>query len=272
MANPTTARWAIETPPGTGVTPDVPYWMERLAIQLDDHAKDDQGLLADRPASTPQAPSNKRGRYYFATDTGQLFRDSGAGWHEIAIGAGIATGDYKYTLQTASHGARPDGLMAWLLADGTEVPAGYTALISVLTSAGKPFGTGAGGRPKLPDTLGRAVVGAGNGAGLTARAVGAAGGQERVTLGAYESGVKPHTHSVYDPGHYHVPPGDYFATVNGAELVPRGDAFQATTQIYANTAAATTGVSLYNSAAEGARDSHENMQPWVAAGRWFIKT
>lgn len=158
MAEQNSPRWGTPYPQGEDA-PDVPYWMEKMALALDDRATDDQGLEADRPVSTVQQPG-KRGRYYFATDTGRLWRDNGAGWDEIPIGAGqrAEPGDLKYALKGASHGVLPGGLFAWLLADGSEVPAGYTALIAELTSLGSPFGIGPNGRPRLPDFRGRVPV------------------------------------------------------------------------------------------------------------------
>lgn len=80
----TTDRWGFNTPEGTGDSPDVPFWMRSLAVQLDGVAMDDQGLLGSRPTSTPGTPG-KKGRYYYATDTGQLFRDTGTAWVELGL-------------------------------------------------------------------------------------------------------------------------------------------------------------------------------------------
>lgn len=79
----TTPRWGLRYPLGTD-TPDVPLWMQNLATDLDDVAKDDQGLLANRPVSTVGTPG-KRGRYYWATDELALYRDHGTGWAQIAV-------------------------------------------------------------------------------------------------------------------------------------------------------------------------------------------
>jgi hypothetical protein len=53
----------------------------------------------------------------------------------------------------------------------------------------------------LPDARGRTIIGAGTGAGLTARTLGALVGVESVTLSAAESGVAAHTHGT--SGHSH---------------------------------------------------------------------
>lgn len=85
-----TARWGLPYPAGTDL-PDVPQWMHDLAVSLDDHAKDTQGTLANRPTSSGGSPG-KYGRYYFvtgdpdSTQNGRLYRDNGAGWDEIQVG------------------------------------------------------------------------------------------------------------------------------------------------------------------------------------------
>lgn len=79
-----TPRWANPYPQN-GDVPSIPAHIQALGVALDDVAKDDQGVFAALPTSTPGAPG-KRGRYYFATDTGQLFRDTGTSWVEIPIG------------------------------------------------------------------------------------------------------------------------------------------------------------------------------------------
>lgn len=73
-----TARWAIPYPEYTD-NADVPQWMEDQAVSLDDHAKDDQGVFASRPAA------GNFGSYYFATDQDKLYRDDGSVWNEVLI-------------------------------------------------------------------------------------------------------------------------------------------------------------------------------------------
>lgn len=87
MPTQLTPRWANPYPQN-GDVPSIPAHIQALAVALDDVAKDDQGVLASRPTSTPGTPG-KRGRYYYATDTSQLFRDNGTGWDEIPIGGVI---------------------------------------------------------------------------------------------------------------------------------------------------------------------------------------
>lgn len=80
----------------------------------------------------------------------------------------------------------------WLLCDGSAVSrTTYADLFSVI---GTTFGAGDGSTTfNLPDPRGRGVIGAGQGSGLTNRALGATGGAETHTLA--ESEIPSHTHT-----------------------------------------------------------------------------
>lgn len=245
-----TTRWALPYPVGTDI-PDVPNWMNQLAVALDNVAMDDQGTLAARPVSTGASPG-KRGRYYLVTgdpsavQNGRLYRDNGTGWDEIAIGGGHVAGDYKISAQTASHGPRADGLFNWLLADGTETPAGYTVLISAL--AGNPFGVGAGGRPNLPDLRGRFPLAVGTptgAAGATAHALGQKAGEETHVITAPE--LPPHAHGV-----------PVNAAVGSNNTAGYGSA--------------TAASNITTDNGPGTSTPHNNLPPYVAMGSWFVKT
>lgn len=87
------------------------------------------------------------------------------------------TGDIKHSAtKTADHAG-------WLLADGRAITAamGFTALRADLIAAGNPHGV-SGSDPRIPDLRGRAIIGAGTGSGLTARALGALVGTETHTI------------------------------------------------------------------------------------------
>jgi hypothetical protein len=72
--------------------------MNRLALDLDDVAKDDQGVLANRPVSTGGSPG-KFGRYYWATDTLELYRDFGTGWTKVYPNVPMLPVNYLYSGQ-----------------------------------------------------------------------------------------------------------------------------------------------------------------------------
>jgi microcystin-dependent protein len=82
----------------------------------------------------------------------------------------------------------PDG---WLLCDGMEISrAGYGTLFSVI---GTIYGQGDQVTTfKLPDLRGRAAIGAGQGTGLTTRALAEVGGEEQHVLSVAE--MPSHTH------------------------------------------------------------------------------
>jgi hypothetical protein len=86
----TVGRWALRVPDGSDGPPNVPLWMDRLAVDLTDVAKDNQGTLAARPPSTALSPGVS-GRYFATTDEldagaarRRVYRDFGLGWDEFA--------------------------------------------------------------------------------------------------------------------------------------------------------------------------------------------
>lgn len=99
--------------------------------------------------------------------------------------------------------------VGWLLCDGVALPADtpHQALRILLVEAGNPYGVDGTGNPRVPNLAGRTVVGAGAGAGLTARALGATGGAETVALTAAQLAAHSHgsgslvTASAGDHGH-----------------------------------------------------------------------
>jgi len=88
----------------------------------------------------------------------------------------------------------------WLLCDGSAVS--RTTYAALFAAIGVLHGVGDGSTTfNLPDCRGRATVGAGSGPGLTARGIGAKGGEENHVLTTAEMPV--HSHGVTDPGHAH---------------------------------------------------------------------
>lgn len=262
-------RWKLRVPEGGDGPAHVPTWLQRLATDLSDVAKDGQGPLAARPVSTTLQPSNTPGRYWFVTgdpDAAQnrrLYRDTGSGWEEIPVGPGQRweVGDYKLSAQPSDHGDAGGGAFAWLRCDTREVSTAHPQLVAFLQGAGAPFGTGPGGRPRLPDAAGRAVMIAGSGAGLTTRALGAKVGTESHTLTVAQ--IPAHAHGVNDPGHSH----------NGANGFQAGSSYpDATTGAIEGytfpTSSSATGISIQSA---GSGQSHPNLQPSIAAGYLFIR-
>lgn len=155
----------------------------------------------------------------------------------------LDVGDVKWTAR--KYTADPAG---WLIGDGRVLLATttFTALRAALIADGNPYGADGSGNPKLPDPRGRGLIGAGQGAGLTSRALGATGGEETHLLTAAESGLRDHSHPYNQPGidnALQTSPGA------GYGLVDISSGFN------------TGGV---NGGAQNAQNAHNNMQPWLA--------
>ncbi len=146
----------------------------------------------------------------------------------------------------------PDG---WLNCDGSSLS---TSTYSHLFGAIQYKYGGSDASFNLPDLRGRACVGAGQGAGLTNRALGSTGGSETHTL---TSGQMPsHTHEITDPGHRHdwnngVEQDDSDTGTSNNEYTRIGGS------VLDAIANATTGISINNT---GGGEPHNNMQPFLA--------
>lgn len=99
------------------------------------------------------------------------------------------------TVMAFAGSTAPEG---WLMCDGSAVVrTTYANLWAVL---GTTYGSGDGSTTfNLPDALGRSIVGAGSGSGLTARTLSTKSGSEAVTIGT--SNLPPHTHGLNNHTH-----------------------------------------------------------------------
>lgn len=173
-------------------------------------------------------------------------------------------GDLKATAVAVAAGAEPVG---WLLCDGRAVSRiDYDPLFRAI---GIVYGAGNGSTTfNLPPTPGRALVGAGAGSGLTARALGAAFGEENHLLSVAEM-----------PSHNHggATGGPAWAGSQGSNIYSTGGA---TNFVAITWAGAFIGgdVNKYNDFAhthsissQGGGGTHNNMQPALAVNV-LIKT
>ena len=126
----------------------------------------------------------------------------------------------------------------WHLCDGTAH--GSAALQSVLGSA------------NTPDLRDKFIAGVGS-----AYTVGTTGGAASVTLTAAQSGVPAHNHPVTDPGHSH-----NYSVGNTGSLLGAAGSFTAVSNV--GVSSSTTGVTVGNSTAAAASQSHENRPPFYA--------
>lgn len=142
------------------------------------------------------------------------------------------------------------------------------------TSATNDFN--AGKTMGLPRFAGRAVIGAGTGSTLTARAAGAYGGAETHTLSTAQLAAHQHDVFLKDPGHAHGHPNGGVAQAgpdNGG-VVGMDFNFYGGSRTPFNTSSATTGITVGSvngiandnktAANAGGGGAHNNMQPHVA--------
>lgn len=112
----------------------------------------------------------------------------------ISIADDNSTGGYPLvpvgTVMAFAGSSAPEG---WLLCDGSAVSrityANLWAALSTTYGAGDNSTTF-----NIPDAMGRTVVGAGTGSGLTSRTIAAKSGSESVTLTGAQSGIAAHGH------------------------------------------------------------------------------
>jgi microcystin-dependent protein len=180
----------------------------------------------------------------------------------------LATALQKFLIPVGSINAfggttAPDG---WLMCDGTSTT-GYPTLITLVGAT-------------TPDLRGRTIVGVGTGAGLTARARNATGGEESVTLTSAQSGVPAHSHAntatsavtITDPGHSHTIDtldvgwaGSVIGVVEPGFAASAGDEANVVNSVTTGiTASATVTVTNNPNTAANAASSHTNMQPFYA--------
>ncbi len=146
--------------------------------------------------------------------------------------------------------AAPGG---WLLCDGaTASRAGFGNLFAAIGTA---YGAGDGATTfQLPDLRGRAAIGAGQGSGLTNRALGAMGGEEQHLLSLVEMPLHGHPwrHCVANQSTTGSGPTGGVVTSAG------------TSQNEAAYTGAATGTSGQQIGGEGGGGAHNTMQPFLA--------
>jgi len=158
---------------------------------------------------------------------------------------------------------------SYALAQGQLLPISQnTALFSLL---GTTYGGDGRTNFALPDTRGRALIGAGNGPGLSSYRLGEKGGVEHVTLSTAQMPSHNHTASTTSTATAHAnSSGD---TDNPSNSVwsrsPRDDIYSANAPDVTMNAAALSVSSSTSISNTGGSQSHENRSPFIAMN-WII--
>jgi microcystin-dependent protein len=141
-----------------------------------------------------------------------------------------------------------------------------TAFAALFAAIGTTYGAGDGSTTfAVPDMRSRAPLGAGQGTGLTNRALAAVGGEETHLLAISEMPSHGHSVSIGDPGHSHtVPYVQNAASGAGASAV--GEPGNKTVPSGYSATGITVAV-----LANGGSGGHNNMQPFLALN-YIIKT
>lgn len=182
-------------------------------------------------------------------------------WERVAqkgdTGATGAAGSNGSNGSNGTDASAPSGGI--LMYGGSSIPTGYlecdgsavsrSTYAALFTAIGTTWGAGDGSTTfNIPDLRGRAPIGVGTGATLTARNLGTIGGAENHTLSTGEL-----------PSHTHQPSGDavlrYTGSAGSYSLPAAG------TDVVLN-------ITIPNTGGGGA---HNNMQPWAAV-TYIIKT
>lgn len=164
------------------------------------------------------------------------------------------TGDTKMSALGVDH-------MGWLLCDGRAVL--ITQFPFLFNVIGYSFGSNTSADFKLPNPAGRVAgaIGTGNYSGtVTTRSLGDGTGTETHTLTIDE--MPTHNHTITDPGHAHS-----YNSVSAALSVVSGGPTDDTVLGANTTGTATTGITINNT---GGSNAHNNMQPTLFMGNWFI--
>lgn len=160
------------------------------------------------------------------------------------------------TILIYAGGTIPTG---WLECNGQAVS--RTAYKDLFAFIGTAYGGGNGSTTfNVPDLRGRAVIGYGQGSGLSSWGLGTKGGQESVILTASQSGLRSHSHGTATDGRSFVTTATDGASITrhtvssgsgAANMVRSANAF--------HTGATTASAGDWDAAA-----AHTNMQPFIA--------
>lgn len=143
----------------------------------------------------------------------------------------------------------------WLLCDGTSLAvADFPELFAKINFT---YGFVDDDHFRIPDLRGRVPIGAGEGDGLTPRAVGDSGGEEDHVLSIAELASHSHT----DTGHTHLDNNATSSLINGGLEAPAAAAIPTVT---------TTGTGSANLTDTGSDTPHNTMQPFLSINYYIV--
>lgn len=198
--------------------------------------------------------------------TGEVATSFESGTIRGFVDLGYATAELRGATPTGSLTlfAGATAPLGYLVCDGSAVSRALYA--DLFTAIGTTWGAGDGSTTfNLPDLRGRAPIGAGAGAGLTPRALGASGGAETVTLTSAEMPSHTHTHNANGGTGSLADPATGLAYSNSQNTASAGlDVTVGEPNLYTNPIA----LSINSTGGGGA---HANMQPFAVVN-FIIKT
>ncbi|NJO58811.1 MAG: phage tail protein [Richelia sp. RM2_1_2] len=186
------------------------------------------------------------------------------------------------TIQGGSEGAgagNPIGTVAtfagstppanWLICDGSTVS--RTEWLDLFNVIGVTYGAGNGSTTfNLPDARGRAIIGAGQGTGLSNRSLGTTGGTETQAITIDQLAAHTHTANHSHTGttdsagaHTHTVPLGGPAGASGGDRVYPQTGSQNTGSSGAHTHTLSIASANVTSSSVGAGQPHNNMQPFI---------
>lgn len=130
-------------------------------------------------------------RFFLNTSTGSFYVSDGTSWYEMATNGGASPVGAIHQYAGATDPVDQSGAARWMICDGRAIS--RTTYATLFAQLGTTYGAGDGSTTfNIPDGMGRVMVGAGQGSGLTNRLRGFKAGEESHALSVAE--MPAHNH------------------------------------------------------------------------------